>query len=100
MMEKPAETNTPKEKHSAFLPGFIVWPLLVLLLYVLSYGPIMMMYAKGHISPANQIVWKFYTPIDWAYVRTPLHKPLGMYLHLWVPEIFKKNGDLGYDAVL
>jgi hypothetical protein len=35
----------------------------------------------------------FYTPIEWAYAFTPLRKPLGMYFHLWVPEVFDKNGN-------
>jgi hypothetical protein len=93
MAEQPA-TITPKdEKHSAFLPGLIVWPVVILLLYVLSSGPVMMMAVKGRIDPQNKFFMIFYSPIGWAYNKTSLHKPLGMYMHFWAPQILNKKGD-------
>jgi hypothetical protein len=73
--------------------AFILWLLLVAMAYFLSYGPIMMMQEKGSISRKNQFVWKFYYPLFMAYLNTPLHKPLGMYLHLWDSKHIDKNGD-------
>ena len=95
-MEKPAETITPKEKRSIPWTGFIVWPFVFLLLYALSFGPVWMMIDKGRISRANQLVSKFYAPVWWAYMETPLHKPLGIYFHLWEPEVVDKDGDIPY----
>ena len=96
-MEKPAETTSPKEKHSTFLPGFIVWPVVILLLYVLSSGPVMMMVAKRRISPDNKFMLMVYSPLGWAMEETPLDKPMKIYYHLWAPTLFDKNGDVcGY----
>lgn len=96
VMEKPAETTTPaEEKHSIPWTGFIVWPFVILILYVLSIGPVAIMSDKGLISHNNEFIWKFYKPLGWAYLNTPLHRPLGMYLHLWVPKHFDKHGDGG-----
>ena len=29
---------------------------------------------------------------DWAYMHTPLQRPLGMYWHLWRPDMYQRNG--------
>jgi hypothetical protein len=93
-MDEQPKTTTPKdEKHSINWGALILWPVVIVIIYVLSYGPVMMMGAKGRISPYNKLVWKFYAPLDWAYMKTPLHRPLGMYLYLWDPVDFSKNGD-------
>jgi hypothetical protein len=93
-MEKPAETTTPKEaKHSINWGALILWPIVILILYVLSSGPVSMIMEKSASSRSNQLARKFYAPLGWAYDNTPLHKPLGMYAHLWAPEFFDKNGD-------
>ncbi len=41
MDEQPA-IAAPKEKHSINW-GWIVWPVVILILYILSYGPVEMM---------------------------------------------------------
>lgn len=91
--KKPLEGSTPnKEKHSFSWTGFVVWSFVVLVLYVLSVGPVMMMFDKGRISPKYEFLEKFYLPLEWAYENTLFHKPFGMYLHLWSKR-FDKNGD-------
>ncbi len=93
-MEKPAETTKPKEeRHSINWGALILWPVVILLLYVLSGGPVMMMRDQGRIRWDNQVVWSFYRPLTWAYNKTSLHKPLGMYFHLWDSNDYDKNGD-------
>jgi hypothetical protein len=92
MPEKP-ETTTPDDEKHSFNWGFIVWPVVILFLYVLSWGPVMMMKEKGRISSSDGFVWNFYAPLAWAYFGAPLHKPLGLYLHLWVPKYFDKDGN-------
>ncbi len=91
MDEQPATTTPKDEKHSVNWGALILWPAVILLLYVFSFGPVGMMTDKGFISYTHYSLWKFYEPLNWAYVKTPLHKPLGMYFHLWQPETFDKN---------
>jgi hypothetical protein len=93
-MGKSAETTAPnEEKHSIPWTGIIAWPFVILILYALSIGPVMMMVDKKSIPPrTDQILEKFYAPLDWAYSETLLHKPIGIYLHLWSKR-FDKNGD-------
>ncbi|HZQ47035.1 MAG TPA: hypothetical protein VFC07_08490 [Verrucomicrobiae bacterium] len=91
-MGKPAESTKQLEEKHSINWGFVVWPLVILFLYVLSYGPILVMLDKGHLSRDNKLL-QVYGPLGWAYENTPLQKPLGMYLHLWGPESFDKNGE-------
>jgi len=92
-MEKPAETTTPTEaKHSFNWGGLILWPFLILVLYLLSTGPLVMMMDNGSISQNNEFVGKIYAPLDWVYENKLLHKPFGMYLHLWSKR-YDKKGD-------
>ncbi len=106
MDEQPATTTPKDEKYSIPWTGFIVWPVLILLLYVLSFGPamrfgsmVMVLRTRNNksyiynLGQRNGFLGKFYAPIYWAYNETPLHNPLGMYMHLWIPTAFNKNGD-------
>jgi hypothetical protein len=90
-MEEPAETKTEwKEGRGAWT--YVYWVGGILLLYVLSVGP-----GFRIMNKVDRRTWNFldgfHTPIEWAYAFTPLRKPLGMYFHLWVPEVFDKNGN-------
>lgn len=92
-MGKVEEASTAtEEKDSHSWPAWVVWPSVILVLYVLSVGPFVMLNDKGKISHSN-FFETLYWPLAWAYLQTPLHKPLGMYLHLWSKH-FDKNGDL------
>lgn len=91
--QKPETTKPDEDKHS-FNWGWIAWPCVILFLYGLSLGPALLMQDKGHISPNNQFLRAFYAPLSWAYKDTPFHKPLGMYLHLWVPKYFDGKGNV------
>ena len=107
-MARSVETVTPSErKHSINWGALILWPVVILLLYVLSFGPVMRFGSvvmlevvtqntKSYIyisAQRNRFWGEFYAPLGWAYNETPLHKPLGMYMHLWTPTGFNKNGD-------
>ncbi len=92
MDEQPA-TITPKEEKHSINWGWIVWPCVILILYVLSSGPLIMLSQKELIPQDNGFLTKFYSPLRWAYNETPMHKPLGMYFHLWAPKFIDKNGD-------
>jgi len=93
MEEKPQTTTPIADKHSINWGALILWPFVILILYALSAGPVMKMMQNRRISFDNEFVWKFYAPLDWAYMNTPLRKPLGMYLHLWDSWHFDKNGE-------
>jgi hypothetical protein len=102
-MEKPAETTThaPNEdtesvedKHG-FNWGWIGWPLVFLLGYALSYGPYEKYQERGYGNSRwySQMSAKMYVPLGWLYRKTPLHKPLGLYYHLWLPKYFDAKGN-------
>jgi hypothetical protein len=94
MEASPEPTPPAGTKRSFFWTYFVLMPVVVLILYMLSIGPVAMMSKKGSIWPKSQFVRNLYIPLGWAYNETPLHKPLGMYMHLWLPERYEKNGDL------
>ena len=74
--------------------GYAVWTFAIFVLYLLSFGPVRLLGVKGmYSSSTKRVVNHFYAPWIWAYNNSPLHKPLGMYLHLWCPEIYDRNGE-------
>lgn len=91
-MNEPNQPTEPtaEAKRSRGLAGYFVWGFGVVVLYVLGCGPAMMLSDKGIVSKKVMVVYK---PLGWAYLTTRLHKPLGMYMHLWCPERFNKLGD-------
>jgi hypothetical protein len=72
--------------------GFVV----VMVLYVLGSGPLRLRGKKGLLggphTPVHDTIVFIYRPLDWAYLHTPLQRPLGMYWHLWRPDMYQKNG--------
>jgi hypothetical protein len=94
MDAQPETTISIDEKHSFNWRLFILWPFLTLLLYVLSFGPVLTMLASNRLDPSVEDALKtVYYPVWMAYSQTLLHKPLGVYMHLWVPKVIDKNGD-------
>ena len=76
--------------------GWLWWLGILLLLYVLSTGPLLRMMRSKRIkagSRAERIVATVYWPFDWAVKTKTLGKPLGMYWHLWAPELYDSHGD-------
>ena len=76
--------------------GWVVWPAVVLVLYVLSTGPVLWMFnrkivPRGGTVRMAQIV---YSPIEWANGAKALGKPLRMYWHFWAPEVFDSKGNV------
>ncbi len=73
------------------------WLGLFVMLYVLSVGPVMKISDKMNISnphPAARFFTSFSKPLEWAYNETLLHKPLGLYYHLWIPSIIDSKGNV------
>jgi len=66
-------------------------------LYVLSVGPVAMLVEKKLIGPSTlttEFLTTFYKPLEWAYNKTMLHKPLGLYYHLWIPSVIDSKGNI------
>ena len=92
-MTEPIEnTMLTEDKHSGSLSAFFAWLFVILVLYFLSSGPVVMMYEKGVITGDSKLL-QLYDPLDWFYEETPLHKPIGMYFHLWAPKHIDENGE-------
>lgn len=83
-MEKPKEVDAER-KHSPSFWGFFLWPAVVLMLYVLSVGPVRKVLDR---PAATQLEWTlaraFYIPLVWVHDNVP---PFGtaveVYLGWW-----------------
>jgi hypothetical protein len=92
MKERPETTTPAEEKESANWWVFVLWPVVVLLLYVLSAGPVVMLLEQKRISLNNPLL-AVYEPLDWVDRNTMLGRPFRMYLHLWAPNRFDAKGN-------
>lgn len=75
----------------------LCWLALIVALYVLSIGPVMKITDKMNISnphPVARFFTTFYKPLELAYAKTLLHKPLGLYYHLWIPGSIDSKGNI------
>jgi hypothetical protein len=87
------ETARQAKRSRRFRQRFLQ-PLAVLLLYFLSFGPVRLLTSQvGSPSMIEHVEAVVYYPWELAYVRTPLHKPLGLYMHLWCPRSFDQAGN-------
>jgi hypothetical protein len=96
VMDEPTQPAEPtaEAKKSRGLGRCIKWASAVVMLYLLSYGPVARMYDKGMIGKTGTRVLKvIYEPIGLAYDTTPLKQPIGMYLHLWCPKHWDSWGN-------
>jgi hypothetical protein len=82
-----------KKKRLPFWMGYILTPFLILLSYVLSFGPVVRNWDSTPFVSPNEFQFQFYRPLMWAYDSTPLHTPFGKYLHLWDPGMYDENGN-------
>jgi hypothetical protein len=93
-MKEEAE-NPPEEKPSRGFLRFLPWVGVIFLAYCLSSGPLVMLVDRNVIGGSGtmmRLVETVYSPLEWAYDETPLHKPIGIYLSLWSKR-FNSNGD-------
>ena len=87
----------PETSSRSTVWDWVLWPGVLLVLYVLSSGPVVMMANNKLIfdgGPADRILLIVYWPVEWACQKTPFHKPLGMYWHLWAPEWYDRKGNI------
>ena len=92
-MDEPTQPAEPtaEAKQSRGLRSYVVWGFVVVIGYLLSSGPALLVSGKGiWVSPIIHI----YSPLWWAYAVTPLRRPLGMYWHVWCPAVYDRNGEI------
>jgi hypothetical protein len=94
------ETTALKETKKSFnWRGPLLWMLVIIVGYFLSAGPVLKYSFRGAELDGKTVhrmrtVNTIYRPWLWLYLRTPLHKPMGIYMHLWLPEIFNGSGEI------
>jgi hypothetical protein len=77
-MEKSTD-NASEEKHRPGFLAFVFWPAAGLLIYVLSFGPVVRF--VGDPSPELRT---FYKPLGWAHDHLPpFQKAFDAYMSLW-----------------
>jgi hypothetical protein len=93
-MERDAKDSSSRVRHQRTLYTILFWGALALLIYFMSIGPVIRYYDKrpGLYSGSTKFLEMFYRPVDWLYEKTPLHKPIGMYLSLWSKR-FGRDGE-------
>jgi hypothetical protein len=92
MREQSEQLIEPKSSRDSW--SWMYWFSAAIALYVLASGPTMALYDRS--TPGNSLcraIRVAYSPLGWVYLRTALHKPLGMYWHLWDSAGFDKAGD-------
>ncbi|MDB6121165.1 MAG: hypothetical protein JWQ71_158 [Pedosphaera sp.] len=92
-MDKPTETESER-KRSGGLAHWVSWSGVVLLLYVLSYGPVagIVFRRGGAVTPRTaRALIIIYTPVYWLSDQTPLKKPLQSYVGWWMDFLDKKE---------
>src|SRR5262245_35185115 len=83
------DETTSEEKSSRSYWGFVLWPVAVVVLYVLSAGPALLAYHKALIPRS---LLHAYRPLHRVLAAASLEKPFGVYLHLWCPDAYNKDG--------
>ena len=81
----PAGDNAPSDSHRrGGWSGYVLWPLLLLVLYLLSIGPVAKYYHDRKVNTPPRAVFAFYSPITWAYTSVPgFNSWLEWYLKVW-----------------
>jgi len=85
----PQDSTTSEEKGGRGYWGFVVWPVVAVVLYLLSTGPVLLLAHKRLVSRGLLVV---YEPVliasDWHVVG----KPICLYFHLWIPDVIDIHG--------
>lgn len=65
-------------------PRFILLLLALLVVYVLSFGPVHALYSSDRLQgPIPKDLTTFYKPVNWLYENTPLGKPMTAHDEWW-----------------
>jgi hypothetical protein len=87
-------TTENNEKKSRGFGIYVLWAFVAVTVYFLSAGPMSLLDKAGIFnSPkAQRVLEVIYAPVEYLYEETLLRRPIGMYLHLWRPDVFDVNG--------
>jgi hypothetical protein len=75
--------NKTGKKDNKKWRRFIIWIIIILLLYILSIGPVSALCKKVRFAPNNYFIkffHCFYAPLIWLAHNTFLEKPLHKYM--------------------
>ena len=89
------DATASEEKSSRSYWGFVLWPVAVIVLYVLSIGPVTLAIHKGILARSALDV---YAPLRAIVHSTTAIKAIRIYLHLWVPDVFDIHGNMIRDV--
>lgn len=82
-------SENPKPKSRVRF--WIQWPLVVFVVYLLSWGVVFAMYGTGRIQmPVAVWVKNFYLPVAWLHDHTFLARPLESYLTWWAITLTRR----------
>jgi hypothetical protein len=95
-MEIATDKNEERESPIRSLGRFLGWAAAILILYLASTGPVLMLDSRHTTRSFPNFLRMLYYPIGWMYESTPLRKPLGVYFHLWDPKDFDEDGNSHY----
>jgi len=92
-MELEPDTKPTEAGHSIHWGALIFWPSVIIILYVSSIGPALLMYDKGYFrSPTSEkFLCVFYQPLEWAHTATIFEKPLNIYTDWWEAKSRKRD---------
>ena len=86
----------PETSSRGVVSVLLCWVAGILVFYILSTGPYVMMWDKKLILPGGrgqQVMDIVYRPVDWACDVPLLRKPLRVYWHLWAPRVYDAEGN-------
>jgi hypothetical protein len=88
-MEMTPDETTTEEKSGRSYWGFVIWPVVAVMVYVLSSGPLMLAMHKRLIGPWALCIHR---PLKDVIDYTPLDKAYYMYIHFWIPDVMDIHG--------
>ena len=76
-----------EEKGGRGYWGFVIWPVVVVMIYVLSVGPAVFAVERKVVGEGLLVI---YLPLK-QLKNTPFERPLKIYISWWLP-LYKKRG--------
>ena len=84
-----SESPVSEEKGGRRYWGFVIWPVVAAMVYVLSVGPAYWAVRKDIFGHK---VLQVYNPLFRVIGATPFQRGVGVYLHFWVPDLYRRDG--------
>lgn len=96
-MDGEKDKTIPENPEKSFpWRGLFLWAFVVVAIYFLSMGPVLKVCFESKSARRFEHLFDtVYAPWFWSYDHTPLRKPLGIYMHLWLPDDFDRHGEVG-----